>query len=73
MGKFCQLSPELWPLIDVENMFPLSILSIFRPIFFKLCIRVDIRKEGLGLKMSKFQQLSQELLPLIDPLYLEHF
>ena len=25
MGKFRQLSPELWPLIDVKNSFPLSI------------------------------------------------
>ena len=64
--KFCKLSPELWPLIDVKNSFPLSILSIFRPIFFKLCIRVDIMEIGLGLKMSKFRQLSQESLPLID-------
>ena len=23
MGKFCQLSPELWPLIDVKNSFAL--------------------------------------------------
>ena len=23
MGKFPQLSPELWPLIDVKNSFPL--------------------------------------------------
>ena len=45
MGKFRQLSPELWPLIDVKNLFPLSILSIFLPIFFKPCIIVDIRKE----------------------------
>ena len=45
MGKFRQLSPELWPLIDVKNLFPLSILSIFLPIFYKLCIRVDIRKK----------------------------
>ena len=49
MGKFRQLSPELWPLIDVKNSFPLSILSILRPIFFKLCIRVDIRKECFGI------------------------
>ena len=25
MGKFRQLSPELWPLIDVKNSFPLSV------------------------------------------------
>ena len=47
MGKFRQLSKELWPLIEVKSLFPLSILSIFLPIFFKLCIRVDIRKEWL--------------------------
>ena len=50
MGKFRQLSPELWPLIDVKNSFQLSILSIFGPIFFKLSIRFDIlRRSGLGL------------------------
>ena len=41
MGKFRQLSQELWPLIDVKNSFPLS--------FFKLCIRVDIKKEWFGI------------------------
>ena len=50
MGKFCQLSQELWPLINVESSFPLSILSIFLPIFFKLCIRVDIKKEWFGIE-----------------------
>ena len=49
MGKFRQLSPELWPLIDVKNWFLLSFLRIFRPIFFKLCIRVDIRIEWFGI------------------------
>ena len=49
MGKFCQLSQELWPLINVKNLFLLSILSIFWPIFFKLCISVDIRKEWFGI------------------------
>ena len=49
MGKFRQLSPELWPLIDVKNSFPLSILSIFWPIFLKLCIRADNKKEWLGI------------------------
>ena len=29
MGKFRQLSPELWPLIDVKNLFPLSIFAHF--------------------------------------------
>ena len=49
MGKFRQLSPELWPLIEVKNLFPLSFLSILGLIFFKLCIRVDIRKEWFGI------------------------
>ena len=49
MGKFRQLSPELWPLVDFKILFPLSILSIFWSIFFKLCIRVDIRKEWFGI------------------------
>ena len=49
MGNFRQLSPEFHPLIDVKNLFPLSILSIFRSIFFKLCIIVDIRKEWFGI------------------------
>ena len=29
MGKFRQLGPELWPLIDVKSLFLPSILSIF--------------------------------------------
>ena len=49
MGKFRLLSPELWPLVDVRNMFLLSIFAIFWPIFFKLCMRVDIRKVCFGI------------------------
>ena len=48
MGKFRQISTELWPLIDVRNWFSLSIFGISLPIFFKLCRRVDIGKECLG-------------------------
>ena len=44
MCKFRQLSPKLWHLVDVRNSFLLSIFAIFMPIFFKLCIRVDIGK-----------------------------
>ena len=29
MGKFRQISPELWPLIDVRSSFSLSIIAIF--------------------------------------------
>ena len=45
MGKFRQRSYELWPLIDVSNWFSISIIDICLPIFFKLCMRVDIGKE----------------------------
>ena len=44
MGKFRQLSPELWPLVDIRNLFLFSIFAIFWPIFFKHCMRVDIGK-----------------------------
>ena len=43
MSKFRQLSPELWPLIDVK--ISTLYLDHFFAIFFKLCIRVDIKKE----------------------------
>ena len=45
MGKFRQISTELCSLIYVYISFPLSILSIYWPIFFKLCIVVCISKE----------------------------
>ena len=45
MGKFRQISTELWPLIDVRNWFSLSIFGIPLPIFFRLGMRVDIGKE----------------------------
>ena len=44
MGKFWQISPELWLLIDVRNWFSLSFFGNSLPIFFKLGIRVDIEK-----------------------------
>ena len=44
MGKFWQISTEIWPLIDVRNWFSLSIFGIPLPIFFKLGKRVDIVK-----------------------------
>ena len=44
MGKFHQVSTELWPLIDVRNSFSLSLVMIF----FKLCMRFSIGKECLG-------------------------
>ena len=49
MGKFRQISTELWPLIDVRNWFSLSIFGILLPIFFKLWEKVDIGKECPGI------------------------
>ena len=50
MGKYRQISTELRPLIDVRNWFSFSIFGISIPIFFKLCMRVDIGKECIGIK-----------------------
>ena len=50
MGKFRQISTELWPLIYDKILFPDSILSIDRLIFFKLYIGVHIRKEWFGVE-----------------------
>ena len=50
MGKFRQISTELWPLIDVRNWFSFSIFGISLLIFVKLCIRVDIGKECLKIE-----------------------
>ena len=52
MGKFRQMTLELSPLIDVKNCifsFPLSNLSSFLPLFFKLCILVDTGKDWFGI------------------------
>ena len=65
MGKFRQIRTELWPLIYVKISFPGSILSIYGPIFFKLCIGVHTMKEWSGIEMGKFRQTSTELWPLI--------
>ena len=50
MGKFRQISTELWPLIYVKISFPGSISSIYRPIFFKLCIGDYTMKEWSGIE-----------------------
>ena len=50
MGKFRQISTELWPLIYVKKFYSGSILSIYCPIFFKLCIGVHIKKEWSGIE-----------------------
>ena len=43
------VSTELWPLTDFRNWFSLSISGISLPIFFKLCMRIDIGKKCLGI------------------------
>ena len=52
IGKFQQISTELWPLIYVRNCFSLSIFGISEQVFLKhvkLGIRVDIGEECLGI------------------------
>ena len=50
MGKFCQISTELWHLIYDTISFPGAIiLSICRPICFKLCKGVHIWKVWFGI------------------------
>ena len=61
MGKFWQISTELRPLIDVRNWFSLSIFGIPLPIFFKLCMRVDIVKECSGIADRYILTISTEL------------
>ena len=48
MEKSWQISRELRPLIDVRNWFSLSISGIPLPIFFKLGMVVDVKKECSG-------------------------
>ena len=49
MGTFRQKRIGLCPLIYVRISFLLSILSIFLTIFYKLSIRVKVRKEWYGI------------------------
>ena len=53
MGKFCRINTELWPLTYIKISFPAYILGIYRPIFFKLCIGVQIRKDCFGIEDGK--------------------
>ena len=45
MGKFLQISTELWPLIDIRNWFSVSIFGISLPIFFKLGMSINIGED----------------------------
>ena len=57
MGKFRQISTELWPLIYVKISFPGSraFIDQFSSNFVQEFI---LRRSGLGLKMDKFRQMS---------------
>ena len=54
MGKFRQISTELWPLIDVRNWFSLSIFGIPLPIFSNFGRELIFVRSVLGLQMGKF-------------------
>ena len=50
-------------MIYIKISFPASVLCIYQPIFFKLCIKVQSGSSGLGLKMGKFYQCIQSYGP----------
>ena len=55
MGKFRQISTELWPLIDVRNWFSLSIFGTSLRFFFSnFACELILESSVLGLKMGKF-------------------
>ena len=64
MGKFYLISTELWPLTYIKISFPAYILDIYRPIFFKLCIGVHIRKEWLGIEDGKISSNKYRVMAL---------
>ena len=64
MVKFRQISTELWSLIYVKISFPAYILGIYRPIFFKLCIGVHIRKEWFEIEDGKISSNKYRVMAL---------
>ena len=59
IGKICQ---QLWPLIDVQIAFSLSVLSIFDRLSSTFVKELMLGRSGLGLQMGNIT----ELWPLID-------
>ena len=64
-------------MIYIKISFPASVLCIYQPIFFKLCIKFKSGSSGLGLKMGKFYQSIQSYGPsfmtkFCSALYLEN-
>ena len=62
MGKFHQISAELWPLIIANIWFPLSTLRICRPIFFEKEFKFG--SSGMVLYTGKFCQIKYRFTSL---------
>ena len=52
MGKFRQISTDLWPCIDNKNSFPSSILSSFDQFSSNFVRELTLGKSALGLHMA---------------------
>ena len=57
VGKICQITTELWPLIDVQIAFSLSVLSIFDRFSSSFVKELTLGRSGLGLQMGNFCQI----------------
>ena len=57
MGKFCHISTELLPVINVENWLQCPILSFIWSIFFTLCMGVDIKKKCFAKITTKLRSM----------------
>ena len=65
MGTFRQISTDLWPFIEEENWFQCSISLFFGGLSSNFVYKLIFKRNGLGLYMGKFCQISTDLLPLI--------
>ena len=48
----------------IKISFPAYILGVYRPIFFKLCIGVHIRKEWFGIEDGKISSNKYRVMAL---------
>ena len=65
-GTFRQISTDLWPCVDNENSFPISILSIFFYQFSSnFVLELTLGKSAMGLHMALSCQITTELWPSI--------
>ena len=67
MGKFCQLSPELWPLIDVKNLFPLTLPFLYPATLNSAGYYVIPSVQKFAFECPSVRQR------FVSALYLEHF